>query len=671
MREHAESRQVFLEVTLYFMQSGERWGQDGWACVAEPSTNRTVSTTATACVAHLLGSQYLPAVLTVAAVVVSLPAVSTGLLNDDYMQRAILVGPAPLVERLAEMGLAPEGSGTLRAILFDLYIAVAPESNLEPLKAYGALPWWTYEGYRVAFWRPVAAVTHWLDYRLYPDFPALMHLHSILWFAAVVWLVAMLYRRFIDAAPVAGLAALLFVLDDGSFFPTMWLANRNLLISVFFGFLSVVLHDRWRRDCWRAGAVLSPLCVLLSVLSAEAGVATFAYLLAYETTLMGGQYRSRALALAPTAGIILLWRVCYNALGYGASGGGFYFDPAREPIGYATVFFQRVPFLLASQWTTVPPELYSFLPPTTRALLWLVLSAVTILIPVILWRFLRSHRRGRFWFLGTVLAAVPFCATLPMSRSLLFVSIGAFGLIAEFIAGWLADVWDNAGTVARIQADYAEPSWLWGLARNLFVVFMVAHLPLAAVSRGVAPCVTDRIRERVAGTIHVSPMEGIEDQDLIVVNAPNPMSFLYEPFVRACDDRSLPRSFRLLAPGFDEVEVLRPSRNALVVRSVSQSLFDCQRKGERADFVFFYRRLSDVRGPGYPLRAGDRICLDRMTVEVRAVDGTGLPREVAFEFEVPLEDASLRWLWWDWDRRRYRAFTPPAVGATVALVGPF
>lgn len=126
-----------------------------------------------------------------------------------------------------------------------------------------------------------------------------------------------------------------------------------------------------------------------------------------------------------------------------------------------------------------------------------------------------------------------------------------------------------------------------------------------------------------------------------------------------------------MAPGFDEVEVLRPSRNALVVRSVSQSLFDCQRKGERADFVFFYRCLSDVRGPGYPLRAGDRICLDRMTVEVRAVDGTGLPREVAFEFEVPLEDASLRWLWWDWDRRRYRAFTPPAVGATVALVGPF
>ncbi len=640
-------------------------------CIAGPSTNGTVRATATAWLVRWLGSRYLPLVLAVTTVVVSLPAVRAGLLNDDYMQRAMLVGPSPFVERLAEKGLAPDRSGTLRRTLSHLYIAVAPGTNLEPLQAYGALPWWTYEGYRVAFLRPVAAVTHWLDYRLFPDSPALMHLHGILWFAAVVWLVAMLYRRFIDAAPVAGLAALLFVLEDGSFFPTMWLANRNLLISLFFGFLSVVVHDRWRRDRWRPGAVLAPLCLLLSLLSAEAGVATVAYLFAYEVMMATGRRRDRTLALAPAAGVVIVWRLCYNALGYGAFGGGFYFDPAREPVGYAAAFFQRVPFLLAGQWIKVPPELYSFLPPTSRGGLWLALSVATILIPLVLWRFLRSHRRGRFWFLGMVLAAVPFCATLPMSRSLLFVAVGAFGLIAEFLAGWLAHNWDDGGTVAPIQADYARPSWLRGSARNLFVVFMVAHLPLAAVGRCLAPSVTDRIRERVARTMDLGPMEGIENQDLVVVNPPNPTSFLYQPFVRAYEGQSLPRGLRLLVPGFDEVEVVRPSAHALVVRSVSGSLFDCQREGERADFVFFYRYLSDVRGPRHPLRVGDRIRLERMAVEILAVDETGLPQEVVFEFAVPLEDASLRWLWWDWDKRRYEAFTPPPVGGAVTLVGPF
>ncbi len=646
-------------------------GQDSRIGAAMSSASRAVRATVLTFVARRLGSRYLPAVLAVAAILVSLPAVGTGLLNDDYMQRAIAGGPSPFVERLTANGLALDRSTALGSVLTDLYIAVDPQRNLNALRAYGALPWWTYEGYRVAFFRPVAALTHWLDHRLFPNSPSLMHVHSILWFAAVVWLVAALYRRFIDAAPVAGLAALLFLLEDGSFFPTMWLANRNLLICLFFGIMAVVVHDRWRRDRWRPGAILAPLCLLLSVLSAEAGIATVAYLFAYEAVLMAGRWRSRVLALTPAVAVVVLWRLVYNVLGYGASGGGFYFDPVREPVGYVLACLQRAPFLLAGQWTTVPPELYSFLPPTSRIALWLVLSVLTVLIPLLLWRFLQSHRRSRFWLVGMVFAAVPFCATLPMSRSLLFMAIGAFGLISEFIAGWFADTWDDCGRVTRVQAVYARPAWLRGSARNLCAVFVVVHLPLAAVGRVMAPRVADRMQERVARTMDLGPLTGVEQQDLVVVNAPNPASFLYEPYVRAYEEQTLPRGFRLLAPGFDEVEVARPSANVLIVRSVSQGLFDCQRQGARADFVYFFRYLSYFRGPGHPLNVGDRIGLDRMTAEVLAVDEAGLPQEVAFEFAVPLDDLSLKWLWWDWDKRRYRPFTPPPVGDTVTLVGPF
>ena len=335
------------------MERRDELGQDGRVDTAKPSANRTVRAAILACTARLLGSRYVPAILAVAAVAVSLPAVGKGLLNDDYMQRATVLGPSPFLDRLAPTELVPDGPMGLRRVLADLYIAVDPEQNFDALRAYGALPWWTYAGYRVAFWRPVAALTHWLDHRLFPDSLALMHLHSILWFAAVVWLVAALYRRFIDAAPVAGLAALLFLLDDGSYFPTMWLANRNLLICLFFGILSVVLHDRWRRDRWRPAALLAPVCLSLSLLSAEAGIATVAYLFAYEATLMAGRWRGRVLALAPAVGVVVLWRMIYNVLGYGASGGGFYFDPVREPVDYILASLQRAPFLLAGQWTTI------------------------------------------------------------------------------------------------------------------------------------------------------------------------------------------------------------------------------------------------------------------------------------------------------------------------------
>ncbi|GEM_PF-201725 len=653
------------------MERRETSGRDSRTRVPGQSRIRAAWTTALACAARALGSQRLPAVLVVAAVAFSLPAVGRGLLNDDYMQRAILVGPSPYVDRLAERGLAPDGSGSLWPILSDLFVAVAPGQNLEALRAYGALPWWTYEGYRVAFWRPVAALTHWLDYRLFPDRPALMHLHSILWFASVVWLVATLYRRFIDAAPVAGLTAVLFVLEDSSFFPTMWIANRNLLICLFFGLLAILSHQRQRQDGWRPGALLSPLCVLLSVLSAEAGIATMAYLFAYEVALRSDRWRNRLAALLPAAGVIVLWRLVYNLLGYGASGGGFYFDPVREPLGYALAFLQRAPFLLAGQWTTIPPELYSFLPPASRTLLWLFLCVLTVVIPLVLWRFVRSHRRARFWLLGMVLAAVPFCATIPMSRSLLFVALGAFGLISEFIAGWLADAWDDSGSFLRVQGVYAGPRWLRASACSLFVMFVLVHLPFAAVARLMAPRVTGQMELRVARTMDLGTMAGLGGQDLVIVNAPNPTSFLYEPFLRACNGQTLPRGLRILAPGFGAVEVARPTVSVLTVRSVSRSLFDCQQEGERLDFVFFYRVLSDVRGPGHPLKAGDRVCLERMTAEVRAVDERGVPVEVAFAFDVPLEDPSLKWLWWDWDKHRYDAFIPPPVGGSVTLVGPF
>jgi hypothetical protein len=607
----------------------------------------------------MLGSRRWPFILVLLAILASLPAVRVSPLNDDLIHRATLVGPSPSTQPLSQVGLMPPGSGRLGTAVSDLFIAVHPEKNLKHLRAYGALPWWTCEDYRVAFWRPVASFTHWLDYRLFPNSFGLMHFHSILWFAAVVCTVAALYRRLISVSWAAGLAGLFFVLDDSGYFPTMWVANRNLLLSLFFGVLTILVHDRWRRQGWKPGVVAVPLCLLASVLSAEAGVATFAYLFAYEVALHRGPRLRRLSALVPALVVIVLWRLFYNLQGYGADGGEFYFDPGRDPMGYAVAVLQRAPFLLAGQWTTVPPDLYGFLPSASKELIWLLLVAVMILIPIALLPFLRASRQARFWLVGMYAAVLPFCATIPMSRSLLFVAIGGFGLTAEALADWMR------------RADWVQGlGWNRRLVHVLIILGVMAHLPWATVTRASAAKVAATMEERVVRTAALSTAGCLADQDLIIVNAPNPVSFLYDPYKRAFDGEPLPRGIRILAPGYGAVRVVRTGPRRLVVRAVSDSLLDCQR-GKRVDFVFFYRYLSDVRGAGHAFHAGQRIAVPRMGVEVLAVDERGFPTEAAFEFDVPLEAASLKWLYWDWEEKRYEPFIVPPVGATIELVGPF
>ena len=78
----------------------------------------------------------------------------------------------------------------------------------------GLYPWWTYPGLKAEFLQALTVLTHRLDYALWPDSPVLMHAHSLLWLGAAVAATAAFYRRMLGATWVAGVAALLFAVDD-------------------------------------------------------------------------------------------------------------------------------------------------------------------------------------------------------------------------------------------------------------------------------------------------------------------------------------------------------------------------------------------------------------------------------------------------------------------------
>ncbi len=118
---------------------------------------------------------------------------------DDYHHKLLMIdSPIKLLDSPIDMFSFFDGD---------------PDRTTE-IMDHGFFPWWTYKGIKGAFLRPLASITHWLDYILWPDTPLLMHAQSVLWYGVLAAAVAFLYRRFISVAWVAGLAALLYAIDD-------------------------------------------------------------------------------------------------------------------------------------------------------------------------------------------------------------------------------------------------------------------------------------------------------------------------------------------------------------------------------------------------------------------------------------------------------------------------
>ena len=168
---------------------------------------------------------------------------------DDYFHRAVLLersrfrdllGPPPEMFRFFRGD--PERTGRL----IDL----------------GLFPWWTYPGLKAEFLQALTVLTHRLDYALWPDSPALMHAHSLFWLGLAVAATAGFYRRMLGATWVAGVAALLFAVDDARGATVGFIANRNVLVAATFGVSALIAHDRGRRDGSRLAAWLAPLLLL-------------------------------------------------------------------------------------------------------------------------------------------------------------------------------------------------------------------------------------------------------------------------------------------------------------------------------------------------------------------------------------------------------------------------
>jgi hypothetical protein len=577
---------------------------------------------------RILTRKYLGWWLALLAVVVMLPSLWVGLVSDDCLIEVCQLGSA----QLPEAQRSP----------FDVFsFCRGGPSVIQGFMDRGLLPWWTPPDFRFAFWRPLSSLSHWADFTCYPNHPALMHLHSILWYAALALAVTAFYRRLFTAAWVAGLAALLYVLDDAHAFPVAWVANRNGLMAAFFGVLVLLTHDRWRREGWWPGAILGVLLLAIGLNCGESALAATGYIAAYALFLDRGKWVSRLATLLPYVVPVLAWVIVYRFLGCGTTGSGQYVDPLREPVLFVKGALIRLPILIVGQMAFPSSSLWPFVPTWAAHIHTAFAVLVVFFMAWVLWPMVKHEPLARFCASGMVLSMLPFCATYPCDRLLFLPGLGGMGLVAQFLHTRVERPDWAQGTVAQ-----GRPG------RVLAICWIAIHGVLGPVSlppSTLSPLLMGKTAVRASNTFPKDPQ--IAQQDVVIVNNPADYLIVFTPFKLVVDGSPVPRRMRVLSVGLNAFTVERTSKKTLVFH-VEDGLFNDG----------FTRTL---RGPGYPLAPGFTARIPGMTAEVLATTDDGHPTAFSCTFDVPLEDPSLRFI--TWVGKGYVPFELPAVGETRAF----
>jgi hypothetical protein len=552
-----------------------------------------------------------------------LASLDTGLAADDYLQTIMLDRPAPI-------------AGFERAPL-DIFRFCDPRFAPALLRE-GLFSWWDNPQAKLAFWRPISALTHVFDHALFRDVGWLMHLHSALWALLLLFGVRALYRDLIADRQLATLAFALYALDDARGWLVSWVAARNAAIATALSVWALVAHVRERSGRLRTAGLLGPFLFACALLAGEGSIAICAYLLAYALFLEAGPLRARLLRLWPYAVTLVAWRVAYKALGYGAFGSTLYVDPLTDPVAFLKMLAENGPILLGAQAGGMWSDAWNllFVVPKLRAAVYLLTWACLAWLAWLFARRWQSHVLLRFGVVGALLAVVPATSAFPADRMLTWVAIGGSIAIASLI-------------LPVLRREYPRHFPLEATVCVLLAVHSVSVIFLPSRARGTL--VMRGPLDRASAGIPSDP--SVLDKTLIYVNPPFLPVAAYVPIERAALGIPRPRAQRILAIGTTALSIERIDQTRLRVRPHDGFLMDPVSK-----LMWNERR---------PFQPGERIVQDDLRVRVISVTTDRRPLEVEFEFARPLEDPS--YLWRNWQGTHSGPFTPPKIGARTLLAG--
>ena len=548
----------------------------------------------------LLYSPAAPFVLAGLALLLSLPSLGLGVQLDDRTYR-----------RLFAEGRNP------------LDLLHETEAALAHAKQLGVFSWWSGSEFTIYFLRPLSALSHQLEFALWPDAIWLMHGTNCALYALLVLIATLLYRELSPSDPrLAGLAALMFAVNESHAQVVGWVTSRHVMLSSLFALLAVLLHVRSRARRSPTLLLASALCTALALLSGELGVIALGYIVAYALAFESGALRSRLISTAPHVLIGAAWLAVYAALGCGVHDAGWYRDPIQRPFYTLLQGLVDSPLWLLSALGGDCANLGLVMPQTLARVLAVLLLAplAWLIVPV-----LGSSRLARFYALGTLLSCAVLFATVPQDRMLMVMSFGGFGWLACFFVS----VGEHSSLLLRSSAA--------GLSFPHLVMAPLGFIPLLGGALGV-----DASAQALAEAV---PRAGVTQA--VAVNLP--LELLTNAAWSIRDASTTP--LHQLYAGFSELSAERIDAKTLEL-SVEDGW--CTRPFERL-----------FTTPSSLPKLGETRSAEGMRATVVEVSADGLPKRVRFQFEDGLESASRVWL--AWDGRRPVRWTPPAPGKRVEV----
>lgn len=553
----------------------------------------------------LLVSPRLPFILALLASLLTLPSLWVGLQFDDYLLEKSVREAPTLVSAMNKMFVFMDG---------DVEHA---QKNMED----GTYPWFALPEGKVAFWRPLSALTHWVDFHFFPNQPILMHVQNILWFALSVFLVSILYREFLPA-PVAGLAALFFAIDDAHGYAVGWISNRNVLIAFVFGVLSLLLYHRSLQTLGIRKLFLwlgSIFCFTLTLSSAEAGIAIIGYFLAY--LLFHPKLSKRTWGmLFPHLLVFIMWITFYRMGNFGGWGTS-YIDPVREWKPFLLAVFERIPVLGLGFFAYPPAELFPFITTAWVKYLWVGAGqGVMILLAMSFYPIVRQNKNLQFLLTGAGFSLFLIGSSLPANRLLFFVGVGGFAIIASYLMDMNGHDW-----LKRL---------LW--LTHLFVA--IALLPIMAYS------------PKLFGNIEPVILSAPIKPTMIIISAPSAFHADFFRLIRSRYGAETPERVWNLGASLSSMTVYRQSENALVINATNGYI-------SGFDTVF--------RGSAHPLQRGQVINVGDLQITVQDLTSDGRPATVLFEFAEPLQNDEYQWL--IWESNRLVKWDVPDIGRSIQI----
>lgn len=563
-----------------------------------------------------------PRAAVIAALLVALPTIGAGFFFDDYLHLLTLRGEG--------FGAAP----------LDLFLfATGDETAMAEYINTGPYPWYTWPALKLHFFRPLSSATMMLDVYLFGERPVFHHLHSLFWYALLVWAAFLIYRR-LFTLPVAGMCILLYLVDEGHLLPVLWLSNRNAVVSAAPALLGLAAHLRWREAGWRPGMPLSLAGYATGLLGGETALGILGFVAAYEF-LGNGPWRERARCLAPAALLGLIYIVGYKFGGYGAEGSGVYFDPVGEWPLFLALAPGRLLALAGAQFFSLPVELSIVLPGaglfmSIFALALLVLFAAA-LRPV--WKnFDTPTRHHLAWLLlGSLFAALPALATFPSGRLLTLPSLGACALVGTFLDPCLRRAAATIPTLSRVTA--------LGL-----VIIHVVLAPLGWVGASVVIPTFTRLAEDAFRDVELDP-EKETAQRVFCLFAADPYTGFYPVVMRRYLNYPRPLGWQTLSMAPADHEVTRTGNN-----SFELTVLD----GEMLATPF--ERL--MRSHAHPYQPGDTVSCAGFRIRILETGAWG-PRKLAFDFDESLDSEASAFL--AWQGGKLKRFHWPPIGESTRL----